>query len=452
MNRGAVCVCAFLAVALTAGSVCALEPGFVQGDVVSYSYVPNRYWSPDEAIGILPYLCEYELMAWDGRRPLEALHDENVRRIDLAAQWSTAIMFYARRADFRDELIRLMLRAYRYRQLFIIRDYWQPGDAREPFANMVDLLETLWRARDEVLVSPEGDKATGRQLINNILMVKTGDENFGGLGTEGLATICRKFEERISSRTTDNGEQPFSHIKSWYNMVGWAGWDFGSALASGPDDLAKGRHKLPANIEFIGVDTYDYWWHGIGFDPVDAANRDRVAARTAEWHSIRTNFYPQGVKTCVCENAEDPATWTPECWSDTHAVLNAIRFAKAGRAMMIYIGLSSYLPGAYTTPIETMDAYYDRLKAGPWVGLVWWTSMGVRHPSEYPFGTLGYVDKTLVHYTPDHPKGKPYPRETADRLRDEFVASRMRMFNDVVYGQFGHLNQEPNRPVEPCGK
>ena len=66
---------------------------FVEGEVVSYSYVPNRHWTLEQAKGILPYLCEYELMAWSGDKPLEAFHEENIRRIDLASQWSTAIMF-----------------------------------------------------------------------------------------------------------------------------------------------------------------------------------------------------------------------------------------------------------------------------------------------------------------------------------------------------------------------
>ena len=32
-----------------------LSPGYVRGDVVSYSYVPIRTWTPREGIGILPY-------------------------------------------------------------------------------------------------------------------------------------------------------------------------------------------------------------------------------------------------------------------------------------------------------------------------------------------------------------------------------------------------------------
>jgi hypothetical protein len=87
-----------------------------------------------------------------------------------------------------------------------------------------------------------------------------------------------------------------------------------------------------------------------------------------------------------------------------------------------------------------MDRYYDNCKAGPCVGLIWWTSVGKLHPQDNPLGTFGYVDKTLIHYTPENPKGKPYSKEQLDRLHDDFIASRRRMFKDVVYGQFRHLN------------
>ena len=223
--------------------------------------------------------------------------------------------------------------------------------------------------------------------------------------------------------------------------MGFAAWDFGSPWASGPDDVAKGRHKLPANTQCIGVDVYDYWWHGIPYDPVLPENRAKVLARVDEWHNIRTKYFPAGVRTRVGEDSRNPATWTPEFWSDTHALMNGLDFAGADRAMMIYIGLSSSLQrGTYTTPVETMDAYYDNLKAGPWVGLSWWTSVGRLHPKEYSQGTLGYVDKTLMHCTPEHPEGVPYSPEEQERLRRQFLASRKRMFEDVVYGQFGHLN------------
>lgn len=420
----------------------AVGDGFVRGDVVSYSYVPNKYWTLEEGVGICPYLCEYDFIAWDPDRPMEDLHSENVRRIDLAAKWSTAIMFYARESRFRDEIIRLMLHAYTYRQLFIVRDYWSPKDKRQPFTNISEILTTLWNKRDEVLVSPEGDRATGRQLINNILMVKMGDEDYCSLRTAGLEQMCRAFREQVQQRVMGT-EKPFAHIKSWYNEIAWAGWDYGSCWASNEKDQRDhGRSPLPANLEFFGVDNYDYWWHNIGFDPVDPANHDRVMSRAREWHRIRTQYYPEGVETCVCRNPKDPATWTVACWSDTHSVLNGIRYAGAKRAMMLYIGLSSSLPGdMYTTPIETMDAYYDNCKSGPWVGLIWWTAAGREHPTIYPLGTLGYLDKTLVHYTPEHPGGVPYSPEDLNRLRDQFVASRMRMFRDVVYNQFGFLNE-----------
>lgn len=418
----------------------ALPGGFVEGDVVSHAYVPIRRWSPEEARGLLPYLCEYELMAWSGDKPLSAFHEENVRRIDLASQWSTAIMFYARRADFRDEIINLMLRAYQHRQLFILRDYWKPGDPQAPFGNAVDILETLWRKRDQALTNPEGDQATGRQLINNILMVKAGDEGFAALRTNGLGEVYRTFRKRVSERVVD-GARPFAHIRAWYNLVGWAAWDYGSSWASSArDETEHGRSRLPANTECIGVDTYDYWWLEIGFDPADPANAPKVCARVDEWHDIRTRYYPAGIETKVGKNAHDPATWTPEYWSDTHALMNALQLAKADRAMMIYIGLSSSLPGTYTTPIQTMDRYYDNCKAGPWAGLIWWTSVGEKHPEAFPDGSLGYVDGSLRHYTPEHPKGRPYTDEALVQWRRDFLASRKRMFNDVVHGQFGFLN------------
>lgn len=66
-----------------------LPPGHVRGDVVSYSYVPIRTWTPKEGCGILPYLFEYSLMAFEAGRPLKDFHEENIRRIDIASQWST---------------------------------------------------------------------------------------------------------------------------------------------------------------------------------------------------------------------------------------------------------------------------------------------------------------------------------------------------------------------------
>ncbi len=92
------------------------------------------------------------------------------------------------------------------------------------------------------------------------------------------------------------------------------------------------------------------------------------------------------------------------------------------------------------------------------MGLSWWTSVGRLHPKDYPLGTLGYVDKTLVHCTPEDPQGVPYSPEDLERLRKQFIASRMRMFEDVVYGQFGYLNRpreqangEPHRGYPSSG-
>jgi len=39
-----------------------LPAGFVKGDIISYSCVPNKYWSRTEAMGIMPYLWKYALM------------------------------------------------------------------------------------------------------------------------------------------------------------------------------------------------------------------------------------------------------------------------------------------------------------------------------------------------------------------------------------------------------
>jgi len=46
-----------------------LPPGHVQSDVVSYSYVPIWTWTPKEGCGILPYLFEYSLTAFEGGEP-----------------------------------------------------------------------------------------------------------------------------------------------------------------------------------------------------------------------------------------------------------------------------------------------------------------------------------------------------------------------------------------------
>ena len=130
-------------------------------------------------------------------------------------------------------------------------------------------------------------------------------------------------------------------------------------------------------------------------------------------------------------------TWEAKHRNDTHAMMQAIKLARARRAMMIYIANSDNIPGtSYTTPIETMDAFYDSIKAGPWVGLSWW----VFDNNHEGCRTLDYLDKTLKRYTPEQKKGVPYSPEELDRWRERFIASRMRMFNDVVYNQFGHLN------------
>jgi hypothetical protein len=85
-----------------------------------------------------------------------------------------------------------------------------------------------------------------------------------------------------------------------------------------------------------------------------------------------------------------------------------------------------------------MDAYYDSLKAGPWVGLSWWLWEGWGWGSN--LGTLFYIDKKLIHYTPEHREGIAYTNQQLESYHKRFIASRMRMFNDVVYNQFSHLN------------
>jgi len=137
----AVCLNAPLGHAAADPSADSLPPGHVRGDVVSYSYVPIRTWTPKEGIGILPYLFEYSLIAFANGRPLEDFHAENVRRIDIASQWSTAIMLYARKDAWRDEIIRLMLRAYSRRQLIVLANYFdrQKKDGG-PYSNTQHIL------------------------------------------------------------------------------------------------------------------------------------------------------------------------------------------------------------------------------------------------------------------------------------------------------------------------
>ncbi len=423
-----------------------LPAGYVRGDVVSYSYVPIRTWRPAEGIGKLPYLFEYNLMAFDNGRALEELHAENIRRIDIASQWSTAIMLYARKAEWRDEIINLMIRCFRNRELIVLANYHdrqrKDGGAYE---NVRQILERLWEKRDEVLVSPEGDRATGRQLINNVLANKCGDEGESGLGTEGLRGVYRDFDE-VVRLVEKGGERPFSHIKAWYNMIGYAGLNYDGGYAATQEDVEKHRRvKLPENTQCIGVDVYHYWGHKWSpFDPGDLSiPRERVKAHTKEWHRLRTRYYPEGLKVRVSKNSMDPKTWVPEHWNDTHALMSAIELAGAKDAMMWYIGVSGQLAGGgrddptYTTPIETMETYYEELKAGPWVGLAWWVFGDFSGTCE---GGLRYYDKTLKHYTPAHPKGEAYSPEMLDYWKREYVAMKKRMFEDVVYVQFGELN------------
>ncbi len=424
-----------------------LPKGFVRGDVVSYSYVPNRTWLPKEALGKLPYLFEYSLLEWDAEKPLEAHHRENVRRIDIAAQWSTAIMLTARRVEWRDELINLMLRCYRHRQLIVLANYHDRArkDGRT-YGVIRGVLEKLWAGRDRNFTNPEGDRATGRQLINNILANKCGDEGESGLRTEGLRRVYDDFDREVRMLKM-GGEQPFRHIKAWYNMIGYAALDFDGAYAASREDVDRfGRMKLPQNTQCIGVDVYHYWGHGWSpFDPADlSVPRTKVRAHSDEWQRLRTRYYPAGLKVRVGRDSNDPKSWVPEFWNDTHALMGAIELADARHAMMWYIAVCGQIGGpglreaaTYTTPIETMDAYYDELKAGPWSALAWWV-FGDFSPTCH--GGLEYYDRTLLHFTPAHPEGEPYSAAMLDYWHDAYVAHKRRLFEDVVYNQFGYLN------------
>jgi len=427
-----------------------VPPGYVRGDVVSYSYVPIRHWSPEDGIGILPYLFEYNLMAHRDGTPLATFHAENVRRIDIASQWSTAIMLYPRQEQYRDEIINLMIRCFKNRQLIVLADYHNRKSG-SPYGKVGAILETLWRRRDETLSNPEGDTATGAQLINNILAVKLGDEGFSGLGTAGLQRVYDDFN-RIIRNCRYDGRTPFRHIRGWYNLIGYAALNYNGSYAAGPGDVDEHRrHKLPANTQAIGVDVYHYWFHRYSpFDPADlSVSRQRVRAHTTEWHRLRTQYYPQGLDVGVCTDAHDPNTWLPQCWNDTHAMLGAIELAGAKEAMMWYIGVSGQIEGTvsnrtatYTTPVETMELYYENLKAGPWVALSWWVFGNYKDMH----GGLEYYDRTLKHYTPEHPEGLPYSKEMLDYWHDEYIRVKMKMFQDVVYRQFGHLNNPAARP------
>jgi hypothetical protein len=426
-----------------------LPAGFVRGDVVSYSYVPIRHWSPKEGIGILPYLFEYNLQEHKDGTPLESYHDENIRRIDIASQCSTVIMLYPRHPEYRDEIINLMLRCFKNRQLIILADYHNRS-ANPPYQNVRAILDMLYHNRDKTLTSPEGDTATGQQLINNILAVKLGDEGLCGLGTKGLEQVYADFNDNVRYWNRD-GQTPFRHIRGWYNLISYTGLDYKGCYAASQEDIDDHRrHKLPTNTQAIGVDVYHYWFPRYSpFDPADLSiPREKVRAHTTEWHRLRTKYYPQGLNVRVCKNANDPATWLPECWNDTHAMLAAIELAGAKEAMMWFIGNAGQIDATiskdiftYTTPVETMELYYENLKEGPWVALSWW----VFGQFKDTHGGLEYYDRTLRHYTPEYPEGVPYSDEMLDYWRDEYVRVKMRMFNDVVYNQFAHLN----RPVSP---
>lgn len=449
-ERAAIVMFTLLASAAAAQT---LPPGHVQGDVVSYSYVPIRTWRPVEGLGVLPYLFEYNLQACDSRQPLESFHVENVRRIDLASQWSTAIMLYARHDAWRTELINLMLRCYRHRQLIVLANYYDRADKDDgPYGNTRRLLEELWTRRDEIVTNPEGDRASGLQLINNVLANKCGDEGEAALGTAGLGQVYEAFDREVRLRRVD-GERPFRHIKAWYNMIGYCAWPGYRGYAASQEDVdRRQRFKLPANTQAIGVDVYHYWGiNGSPFDPADLTiPRERVRAHTDEWHRLRTHYYPDGLSVSVCPEPAKPEFWEPRYWNDTHALLSALELASARNAMLWYIGVSGQLGPAdtpadasFTTPVETMEAYFDELKAGPWVALAWWV-FGDFSPTTH--GGLDYYDRTLKHYTREHPAGKPYSPELLDYWHNEYVRVKRAMFRDVVYGQFGHLNGPEPQP------
>lgn len=407
-----------------------LPPGYVRGDVVSYSYVPNRYWTRAEAFGICPYLFEYGLIKWESDAPLETFHAENIRRIDMVSKWSTVIGLCNRHREWQDEVVNLMIRCFRNRQLILLPARPSPNKPeKDSFKHLIALLERLWKDRDKTLVNPEGDRATGRQLINNILMADLGDEGLSILKTEGLTKLNQRFDREIRNRLID-GQRPFRHIKTWYNEVHCGI----GCYAANQEDLAKGKVKWPANSEFIGVDVYHYWsFDHTPFDPDDpGVPRDRVLQHAIAWQNVITKYYGPDFRVTAGD------AWDPKHKNDTHAMLQAIDLARADRAMMIFIANSHFIPErCYTTPIETMDAFYDFLKAGPWVGLSWWI---FDHEKEGPGCTLAYIDKQLKHYTHEHPEGLACTDAQLENYRRRFIASRMRMFKDVVYNQFGYLN------------
>ena len=395
----------------TKGNAETLPPGYVQGDVVSYSYVPIKSWTLQEGIGILPYLFEYGLTLWDGQHSLEYYHAENIRRIDIASQWSTVIGLSNRESGWDNEIVNLMIRCFHNRQLIMLSARTGKHDYHQ---NMIDILDYLWSNRDTVLVDPEGDQATGQQLINNIVAADVGDEEECTLGAAGMQQRFAQYDQDIRLRIK-NGQYPFSHIRCWLNMLHYSF----SCFASSQQDVDDyGRFFLPTNTKFIGVDTYHYW---TGTDPLTMTSAQRRSIADA-WQDIITRYYPQGLTVYPC------GSWAKECQNDTHALFNGLPAAGANQAMMIYIANSDSIPGSsYTTPIESMDAFYDSVKAGPWVGLAWWV-----FDNNHDGGrTLDYIDKTLTHLG-----GVPYTQQQLDDFHDRFVASRMRMFNDVTQNQF----------------
>jgi hypothetical protein len=434
---------AFIAMLLTAlGGIPAgaydnsLPRGYVRGDVVSYSYVPNRTWGSAESLGICPYLFEYGVMKWQSEE-LVPFHQENIRRIDMVSQWSTAIELVNRCAAWNDEIINLMIRCFKHRQLIILSARPNSKQPRkDSFGNLVAILDKLWANRNKEFVSPEGDKATGQQLINNILAANTGDEALSALRTQGLTALNQRFKDEIQDKLL-NGQRPFSHIKTWYNEIHYNQGSF----AATTEDLAKGRYKWPENSQFIGVDTYHYWgFNYTPFDPDDPkVTRKQVADHARHWQDVITRYYGPDFRVTLEQKFEAKHS------NDTHAMLQAIDLSGADRAMMIYIANSQYYPGNYTTPIETMDAFYDSIKAGPWVGLSWWLFANETNSIGC---TLSYIDKTLKHYTKEHPEGLPYTDKELESYQKRFIESRMRMFNDVVYNQFGYLNGSKPRDAK----
>ena len=402
----------------------ALERGFVQGDAVSYSFVPNQYWTMNEGKNKLPYLCEYQPLKMTSDE-IEPFHDENIQRIDIISQWSTALMFYARREHWNAELIDLMIRGYQKRQLFIIRCYARPNED-EPFANLIDLLNRLWKNRDQVLTNPEGDQATGRQLINNILAVKMGDENLRGLGTDGLGTLYRIFMESITNAEM-GGEFPFQHIKPWYNLMGY----FMNIYAANEEDVSRGQIPLPKNTQFIGVDVYHYWIKD-AIDPL-TLDANHLYYWAQWWQDVETRYYPGGLKLISgCDQ------WRPECRNDTHALSDAIKNANAEQAMMFYIGVTGWIDDySYPSPIEIYEAYFHNLCKGPWVGLAWWLFGDFKNIR----GGEHFINRSVYN-----PLDTDYPIDVQDYYYHRYVDSKINMFREVVYEQFRHLNHDLDDP------